>query len=256
MSGRRLARIDRLMLKSDFQRGALPPFASGLPSSVIPNGVDEELIAAVRAEVCSAEAAASGGERGLTAPRLVYTSSYDRGLEYMLRYGWPMIVEAVPEATLHLYYGWRTHELFHPTSAWREEMRALIASFGSSVVDHGRVGQPELLRAKARAQLLYYVGDWPEIDCIAVREAAMLGCVPLTSTQAVFGDESKDYCVRVPGDPTKAETQREGARLAIEMLAAYQAKGRHGLPNVDTPTLRDETWAKVAARWEKEAFSN
>ena len=48
-------------------------------------------------------------------------------------------MRALPHATLHLYYGWRTHELMHPTSAWRDEMRALIASHGASVVDHGRV---------------------------------------------------------------------------------------------------------------------
>ena len=165
----------------------------------------------------------------------------------MLRHGWPLIHEAMPSAVLHVYYGWRTHELLHATSPWRDEMKQLLASHGGSVVEHGRVGQPELLRAKARAQLLYYVGDWPEIDCIAVREAAMLGCVPLTSSVAVFGDAAKDYVVRVPGDPKQPSTQQAAARLAIEMLREYQRTGR--MPSVDTPTLREETWARVAGRW-------
>ena len=122
-------------------------------------------------------------------------------------------------------------------------MKALIHSFGHRVVDHGRVGQRELLLAKANAPLLYYVGDWPEIDCIAVRESAALGCVPLTSTLAVFGDAAKDYCVKVEGDPHTAETQRAAAARAVELLRAEDV-GR-----VDTPTLRDETWDRVAARW-------
>ena len=238
ISPKRLARVDVIMLKSDFQRSALPPSAQLVPSLVIPNGVDEDLIARVQAE-----GAATGASREL---RVLYTSSYDRGLEHMLKHGWPRIVGAIPHATLHLYYGWRTHELLHPTSTWRQEMQGLIASY-DSVCDHGRVGQLELLRAKAASPLLYYVGDWPEIDCIAVREAAMLGCVPLTSTVAVFGDVAKDYCVKVSGDPTMAETQHQAADVAIRLLSAYEATG--ALPEVRTDSLREETWARVAARW-------
>jgi hypothetical protein len=284
MSERRLGMVDRLMLKSDFQRRALPERASTLAASVIPNGVDEELIARVRAAVAAAGAAAAGAAAAGAAdhaaatdtssdttakgsaparsrpqlvytssyearsrPQLVYTSSYDRGLEQMLRFGWPLLSAAVPGATLHLYYGWRTHELLYPVSSWREQMRALIASHEGRVIDHGRVGQPELLHAKARAQMLYYVGHWPEIDCIAAREAAMLGCVPLTSSVAVFGDPAKDYCVRVPGDPMLPETQRVAAMRAAELLQTYERTGE--LPNVDTPTLRSESWKAVAARW-------
>ena len=101
--------------------------------------------------------------------------------------------------------------------------------------------------------LLYYICTFPEIDCIAVREAAMLGCVPLTSSYAVFGDEAKDYVVRVAGEPTAAETQREAARVAIELLQRYE-RGTPPMPSVDTPTLRDETWSRVAARWEAEVL--
>ena len=249
MTSGRLAKVSALMLKSDFQRASLPPRAAQMCAVVIPNGVDEALIARARTEVMAND------DDGSTAPtvgmrrplRLIYTSSYDRGLEHMLRHGWPLIAAALPTAELHLYYGWRTHELLHPSSAWRDEMRDLIGSFGGRVIDHGRVGQLELLRAKARAQILYYVGDWPEIDCIAVREAAMLGCVPLTSSVAVFGDAAKDYVVRVEGDPAYPQTQRDAAAKAIAMLKDYERTGF--MPSVDTPTLREETWSRVAARW-------
>ena len=76
------------------------------------------------------------------------------------------------------------------------QMRALIAA-SPGVIDHGRVGQRELLRAKARARLHYYVSTWPEVDCIAARESAVLGCAPLTSSYGVFGDAAKDYCLKV-----------------------------------------------------------
>lgn len=75
----------------------------------------------------------------------------------------------------------------------------------------------------------------------------MLGCVPLTSTVAVFGDKAKDYCVRIPGDPRRAETQRAAAQCAVELLREYERTGR--MRPVDTQTLRSETWAAVAAQW-------
>ena len=124
--------------------------------AIVPNGVDTNLVARTKARValetsfdaCSSQGASGRAQRVLP-PCLVYTSSYDRGLEQMLRYGWPVLTEAVPGVTLHLYYGWRTHELMYPISPWRDDMRRLIASFGASVIDHGRVGQSELMLAKA-----------------------------------------------------------------------------------------------------------
>ena len=75
----------------------------------------------------------------------------------------------------------------------------------------------------------------------------MLGCVPLTSSVAVFSDPSKDYVLRVDGDPTEPSTQRAAAARAAEILLEWKARG--ALPSVDTPTLRSETWAAVARRW-------
>eukprot|EP00966_Prymnesium_polylepis_P200892 4655381-Prymnesium_polylepis.1 len=165
----------------------------------------------------------------------------------MLRHGWAHVAAAVPAVRLHVYYGWATHELIHPRSRWRDAMRGLLTRLAPGVVEHGRVGQRALCAAKARAQLHYYVGTWPEIDCIAARESAMLRCVPLTSSVAVFGDPAKDYCLRVPGDPAAPRTQRAAAGVAIRLLQAHAATG--GRLSSVTDTLRGETWDRVAARW-------
>jgi hypothetical protein len=45
--------------------------------------------------------------------KLIYTSSYDRGLLEMLKWGWPLIKVKVPDAELHIYYGfarWRVQK--------------------------------------------------------------------------------------------------------------------------------------------------
>ena len=146
-----------------------------------------------------------------------------------------------PQATLHVDYGLRAHERLSPAQgAWRAAMRDLIASCGGRVVDHGRVGQRELLLAKARADLHYYVTTWPEIACIAVRESARVGTVPLTSAGGVFGE--KEYCVRGEGDPREATMQHEAARVAIELI-------KKGARAERTAALEAETWDAVAAGW-------
>lgn len=100
-------------------------------------------------------------------------------------------------------------------------------------------------QAKARAHLHYYVGDWPETDCIAVRESAALGCLPLTSTAGALGD--KDYTVQVGGDPRQPDVQRRAARRAVELLAG--CGGRPRGQGMITPRLMEETWDRVAQQW-------
>ena len=73
MSPARLARVHRIMLKSKFQESALPTVASRTAISIIPNGVDEGLVAKIRREsrgedrVCNGGAASSTGAGVVTA---------------------------------------------------------------------------------------------------------------------------------------------------------------------------------------------
>lgn len=42
----------------------------------------------------------------------MYCSSYDRGLEHLLKM-WPEVKKQVPEAELHVFYGWQLFEKFY-----------------------------------------------------------------------------------------------------------------------------------------------
>ena len=164
LTPRRLSKVSHILVKSPFHASTLPRSVARavantmLRVEVIPNGVDTLAIATARTEVDgeragvpvidAGESVHTNGGTDPEAPVLIYTSSYDRGLEAMLRYGWPLILDRLPNASLHLYYGWQTHELRFPRSEWRESMRELIAN-SASVFDHGRVSQPELLKVRA-----------------------------------------------------------------------------------------------------------
>lgn len=240
-----------VVTRSHFHRSALPRRVRSLAHvAVIPNGYDPEL-APPRQELGATGVSPESPEGSVDAARppiAIYASAYDRGLEHMLVHGWPIVCAAVPTAELHVYYGWQAHRALKPgADAYRARLDALLRA-STRVVVHGRVGQRDLLTAKARAAVHYYVGDWPEVDCISVRESAAVGCVPVTSTVGVFGDAAKDYCLKVDGDAAARDTQVRAAQLVAELLAdpVAQCAARK---SVQTQALRDETWAGVALRW-------
>lgn len=194
-----MARFDIIFAKSQFQRQLLPEFPDS-KFTIVSNGVD-----GTKATMFACEK---------QPYRLVYASRYYRGLEYMLSYGWPIIKEAIPDAELHLYYGFNTTELKPNKAAWREKMLDLIAQPG--VVDHGRIGQDKLIEEKAHSVIHYYGCTYREIDCISVRESAIVGCLPVTTDYAALSE--KEYCHKVAGHPEKPETQKALAHRIIDIL--------------------------------------
>ena len=89
-----------------------------------------------------------------------------------------------------------------PEDQFKQEM---LAEFGKydNVFEHGRIGQDKLLKERIESNIHYYAGNFPEIDCISVRESASVGCVPFTSNLAAFTDDTKDYVITTQLDGFK-----------------------------------------------------
>jgi glycosyltransferase involved in cell wall biosynthesis len=178
---------------------------------------------------------------------LIYASSYDRGLFYMLKWGWPRIKKACPDAYLKIFYGWNVFDTIDGNELtkqkFKELMKALMSQDG--VEECGRISQINLAREKSKASVHYYVGDFQEIDCISVRESAYLGAIPVVSREAHVFKEKEDYCILVDGDPCIQETQERGADVIIELLKNPQLmeKRRNSLH------VPKESWQHVANRW-------
>src|SRR5690606_11836935 len=86
----RLNKVDKIFVKSDFQTEAI----KNIPNEKIvkiPNGIDLDL---------------HSSDVTRDKYKLIYASDYFRGLEQMLKYGWPIIKKEIPEARLDIYYGW------------------------------------------------------------------------------------------------------------------------------------------------------
>ena len=138
-----------------------------------------------------------------TGRKVIYSSSPDRGLDRLLDY-WPSICKIIPEAELHIYYGFNTWERMaelhrdqgakHQIEYYRFRM-AKLADQG--VVSHGRVGQRELADAYLGASMWLYPTNFHETSCISAMEAqaasvfcvcSKLAALPETAKFAYFVD--------------------------------------------------------------------
>lgn len=229
----RLEKVDKIFVKSPYHRSLLP----NVPDEkfvIIPNGIDLGLLP---------EKIEKEGNK------VVWSSSYDRGLEQALSIGWPIIKTAIPDAEFHIFYGWNLFDTVHRNNpermAWKAKMEKLMEQPG--VFHHGRVSQKELIEFKAKSRVHYYPCTFEEIDCIGVRESAAVECVPYTTNYAALKDRS--YCHTVSGNPLKRETQEQVAKEAAEYL---NGDGVFASNEIMKESAQKESWPNIANLWEKE----
>ncbi len=114
--------------------------------------------------------------------RLFYGSSYDRGLEHLL-YIWDDIKKQVPDATLHIAYGWDTFDrmtLDNPErKQWKNGMVMLMQQ--KDIFHYGRLSKEELKQLRQHCGIWAYPTHFYEIFCITAIEAQKDGLVPITT---------------------------------------------------------------------------
>lgn len=183
---------------------------------------------------------------------VIYSSSYDRGLAYILKWAWPKIKQSCPNAYFKIFYGWNGFDVSQPKTndvkLYKDTVLELMKQDG--VQECGRISQKELLKEKAKANVHLYTGDFQEIDCISVRESASLGAIPVVSKeQYVF--QEKEYCQLIEGDPMTQEQQERASELVIRLINdEYFSNGIRNKMHVPD----SETWEAVADEWLKKMF--
>lgn len=232
----RVEKVNKIFVKSQYHRSFIKHINND-KFIVIPNGADGSILQK------------STNQKELY--KLVYSSNYIRGLELMLTYGWPIIKKEVPEAQLNIYYGWNFFDESYKRNperqAWKQKMLELIQNL-SGVTDYGRIGQDKLVEEKSTSAIHYYACTYQEVDCISVRESAMVGCVPVTTDFAALAE--KPYCVKVAGNPQERQTQEAVAHKIVELL-----KDRIKLEEIRQQSIKlvkNETWSNIAQLWVRE----
>lgn len=181
--------------------------------------------------------------------KVIYTSSYDRGLEHLLRI-WPNVIKEVPDATLDIYYGWQLFDKFYKNNpgmmAWKKRMLKLMEH--KSITDHGRVTQDEIAEKMKEADVWAYPTHFDEISCITGMKAQAFGCIPVVINKAAL-KETVQYGVKVDGDIFNPKVKEEYAKELIKVL---KRETKVDVDEMIKWANKKYTWSSVAKQWSDE----
>ena len=224
-----LEKVDLFMVKSKYHRSLYP---------YIPNSKIKIIMNGVQMDVCE-PVAEKHGENIREPHRLIYASTYERGLEPILKHTWPRIIAAVPDAELHIYYGMNR---LAKTPLGRS-LKELFKQKG--VHEHGRVSLDKIAEEKCRAAMHLYISNSPtEIDCISVRESLVCGSVPILSNDYVFNERDG---IHISGSTDSIETYKKAGTTVIKYLKSQESLSKLRNKLKDSKTII--SWDFVAKRW-------
>lgn len=182
---------------------------------------------------------------------VIYTSSYDRGLEHLLR-AWPKVVEAVPDAQLHIFYGWKLFERFYKDNpgmmAWKKRMDKMMEHKG--ITHHGRVSQSEMKKWMQRCGVWAYPTHFEEISCISAMKAQAYGSVPVCTDYAAL-ETTVQHGIKINGDIYEPEVLEDFTNNLINLLESPELQETFRKPMMKW-AKENFSWSKVAKQWDQE----
>lgn len=179
--------------------------------------------------------------------RLIHTSSYDRGIENLLHI-WPEVKKEVPEAELHLFYGWETYDQMVKGGArspeFKQKMLPLMAQEG--VFEYGRIGHKKLVKEFFKSGIYVYPSHFEEISCISAMKAQACGCVPVVIDYAALSETVKEG-VKIAGRGDNPATMEIFKR---ELIALLKDEARQEELRIKVRMNKESFgWDKVASQW-------
>lgn len=177
----------------------------------------------------------------------IYTSSYDRGLQHLLDM-WPEIIKEVPDAQLHVFYGWQLFATFYVSNpermAWMRKINKLMEQPG--ITNHGRVSQPEMEKWYKQCGVFTYPSHFYEINCISAIKAQLWGAIPVTTKIGAL-DETVQHGFKVEGDIYDDETKEKYKESLINAF-----KTDHDLKSMMDWAREKYSWEKIVNQWSQE----
>lgn len=232
-----LVNIDKIMVLSNYHKSLLPKHIPEEKIFVSANGIniaDFNVIA----------------ERN--PKRMIYTSSYDRGLQHLLVM-WADIKKAVPQAELHIFYGWNTYDAMVAKGVRSPDFKIAMTQLmkQKGVFEHGRIGHKQLAKEFAKSGVYAYPSHFEEISCISAMKAQASGCVPVVTDYAALSETVK-YGFKIEGRSGSFPTDENFKTTLIDILN----------DSVKQEEIRKEMlsnknqwgWNKVAEQWVNQLF--
>lgn len=240
----RLAQINKIAVLSEYHKSLLRMSKNGkfekIPDEKIfltANGIPELKISEVKRN----------------PHRMIYASSPDRGLIYLLK-DWDKIREGVPDAELHIFYGFDVFDVMYKDNPaqqkWKEQMLVLMKQPG--IFYHGRIGHEDLNKEYEKSAIWAYPTHFTEISCISGMKAQALGAIPVTTTLAAL-DETVKNGLKLDADITEKEAQKEYIENLISLMKDEKQQ-KDIRENMMKWAQSYFLWKNVAAEW-SELFS-
>lgn len=241
-----LDRVHKIMPLSVFSRLQCP-------------GVPDDRVFVTRNGIVPAQFDQPAGQRD--PHRLVYGSDYDRGLLLILRL-WPEIRRAVPDVSLHVFYGWTVFERklawyrdndAHAFGQWTKLRRIIEELLEQDGIVHlGRIGHDAVAREFLEAGIWAYPCQFPETSCITAMKAQAAGAVPVVIPTAALRETVRWGLRTRRTPPDYRSIDRDLATEWLHALAAalqdtaFQEQVRQTM----IPAARVLfDWRTIAAEW-------
>jgi glycosyltransferase involved in cell wall biosynthesis len=165
---------------------------------------------------------------------------------------WPDIKKEVPEAELHIYYGWQLFHKFYKDNpermSWMDRMNEMMKHEG--ITHHGRVSQPEIHKVMKDMDIWAYPTHFGEISCITAMKAQMLGCIPVVIDYAAL-ETTVQHGIKIHGDIYDPNVFQE---FKLELIELMKDKDRQDkIRKKMIPWAKKEySWKKIAKGWSDE----
>jgi glycosyltransferase involved in cell wall biosynthesis/2-polyprenyl-3-methyl-5-hydroxy-6-metoxy-1,4-benzoquinol methylase len=224
--------VDKFIVLSEFHKSLMPKYVPEDRIFVSSNGIN------------IADFIDTGVKRN--PHRIIYASSYDRGLQYLLEM-WGDIKKEVPDAKLDIYYGWNNYAKLAAEGIVDENfmtrMQELMTQDG--VKEHGRIGHKELIKEMQGCGIWAYPCHFEEISCIVAMKAQACGCLPVVTDYAALGETVKGGII-IKGNASDPDVYDEFKDKLIDALKTAP----------ECPRIEKEQfgWGRVAKEWSESLF--
>lgn len=240
LTSERAARFDNIVVLTEWHKQfflSKYPFVDASKLVIIGNGIDLERFSkpVVR-----------------NSKKVVYASSPDRGLDIILEHIWPKILAKVPDAQLHIYYGWQNFDSaarlpgYDHLVRFKQKIQTLFLD-SKNVVQHGRIPQGQLAREFQEATVWLYPTYFTETYCITAIEAQLAGAIPVTNHSGALKETVKSGVI-IEGDVFDPNTQGKYADAVVSILKKTDREELHDLVKKNAPAI---TWGSVASSFAK-----
>lgn len=228
---KRLDNITKIMVLSKAQRDLLPQVKEE-KFFYTSNGIKEEH---------------KGTQSDNIKTRVIWTSSYDRGLKHLLDI-WPDVKKSVPQAELRIFYGWQLFDRFYANNPermnWKYKIEELMKADG--IYHGGRLSQGEIEKEYKKAGVFAYPTDFYEINCLSAIKAQAFGAVPVVMNYGAL-KETVQHGIKVDGDIWDVEVRTQYKKALISALNSdFDRK------NMMNWAKEKYSWSSIISLWIKE----